>query len=235
MKSYVEFVYVFHCIVYICSCMLSGFYLNIYINKRKLIVLVMVVNLIFVGLYNYMNVFTALLLDLLILLQFCRKLSLFFGILVIRFSIVISMYFLFGGSVYYGIWFMKTSSYQWIFVGGVLIMYTYILLYRYSAFSKTLEYCYKISIEFSNCHVCCYGYWDSGNFANEKGIPIIFLHDDRIKMCNLENVLVDNYQIEAVLGTVTGIHIPKQKVYIAYLNHEIIHMYPCLLNQLLER
>ena len=176
-----------------------------------------------------------LLIDICFTSLYCRKINLYLCLLTIRFGIVLTMYLLFGGSIYYGIWYMKTTSYQWILVSGVLSVLTYILLYRCTCFRKLSEYCYKVKIEFESYKVCCYGYWDSGNFANKDAVPIIFLHDSRIGLCKTIDTQLLNQTISVVLGSVSGIHIPKQKVYIAYIDHEIEHMYPCLLNQLLER
>ena len=153
----------------------------------------------------------------------------------IRFSIILTMFLLFDGSIYNGIWFMKSTSYQWILISGILIIFTYVLLYRCSSFRKLSEYCYKVKIEFDKYEICCYGYWDSGNFANKDNVPIIFLHDSRICLCNSLNADLLNQSVNVVLGSVTGIHIPKQTVFVAYINHDIENMYPCLLNQLLER
>ena len=154
----------------------------------------------------------------------------------LRFFVISIMYFLFEGTIYHGIWYMKTTSYQWILVMFVLIICTYILLYRYSAFKKLKEYCYLITVEFDQQKIRCYGYWDSGNFANYMQIPIVFLHNSKVLTAkDMKIAIVQNREIQVCLCSIVVVHIPKQSVYIAYLNEDIVNMYPCLLNQLLER
>ena len=236
MKSYLEFVYLFHVIVCICASLLSGYILNQYIDKKKMFLVIIISNIVLVFFYSCLSVYFVLVIEIISIMLYIRKISHLFCQFMIRFIVIYLMYVLFDGTIYFGIWYMKTTSYQWILIALVLSIFTYVLLYRFSAFRKLHEYCYSVTIAFDSYCIRCYGYLDSGNFANYKNLPVIFLHhDDVLKVINHEIAYVQNKEVFVCIGTIMGIHIPKQKVYITYLDHEILNLYSCLLNQLIER
>lgn len=236
MKSYLEFVFLFQVVLCICTSLLSAYMVNQYIDKRRMIIVVIISNYILVFLYADISIYVVLLIEVVSIFLYMRKVSLMFCHWLLRFMIILAMYALFEGTIYHGIWYMKTTSYQWILVSFVLIMVTYVLLYRCSAFSKLQEYCYAITIEFDDHRIRCYGYWDSGNFANYQQIPIIYLHDKQVLQVKEKVIaIIQNELVEVCQGSIVGVHIPKQKVYIAYIEKDIQNLYLCLLNQLLER
>ena len=236
MKSYLEFVFLFQVVLCICTSLLSAYIVNQYIDKRRMIIVVIISNCILVFLYADISMYAVLLIEVVSIFLYMRKVCLMFCHWLLRFMIILFMYILFEGTIYHGIWYMKTTSYQWVLVLFVLSLVTYVLLYRCSSFRKLKEYCYAISLEFDEYHVRCYGYWDSGNFANYQQIPIIYLHDKQVLQVK-EKVIatVQNELVEVCQGSIVGVHIPKQRVYIAYIEKDIQNLYPCLLNQLLER
>ncbi len=136
MKSYLEFVFLFQVVLCICTSLLSAYIVNQYIDKRRMIIVVIISNCILVFLYADISMYAVLLIEVISIFLYMRKVCLMFCHWLLRFMIILAMYALFEGTIYHGIWYMKTTSFQWILVSFVLIMVTYVLLYRCSAFSK---------------------------------------------------------------------------------------------------
>ncbi|MDD6466875.1 MAG: sigma-E processing peptidase SpoIIGA [Erysipelotrichaceae bacterium] len=237
MSSYLEWVYLFQMILLWSISILISFLFNRYISYKRCIIYSILYPFFAVFFFEYWNLLILILFDFLCLKLLISSIPMILCQVWLRYLINYSMMLIFKGTVYHGIWFMEKDSYAWIFV-AFSIWFLAFYCKKHISNRQLIEFSYSITIHFSNQKIRCLAYWDSGNFANMLGTPILFLNNEQLLEKLNQSVLkcnIQNQEVSLIQGEIYGMHIPRQDVYLTYLKQPVQGIYPCLLNQLLER
>lgn len=237
MTSYLEWVYLFQVGLYWSCCMVTACLFNSYIHQKRCLWISVLFPVVTVFFFEWWNDSLLVLFELVILHSIFGKYSMMFVQLWLRYLIVYTLQYVCSGTIYQGIWYMEKKQYLWLAILlGMIVLVQWMM--HHKTYYQLHEYTYRVTIRYQKRIWKGIGYWDSGNFANCDGIPILFVHDEELNECLMKSTeysIVQTKRIAVLMGTVEGIQIPCQKAYLAYLEQPIQGIYDCLLNQGMER
>lgn len=238
MDVYIELTYIINAFIYIIVFEMLSILLNIKWSFKKILFYSFLCNISLILIYiDYLPYISLIYWLILFILLFKKQFFLYFPVyLVVYFSVLLFINTLIQSSFIYNGILITPTHYTDIAIICVAIIFV-VIEYMYLVFIKKKvthnQYLYSIEIIYQGNKYCCLGFLDSGNEANYKGYPLLFLKRGVIRdYQKIDTLIIDSISYRQIdIICVQQFHVNNQilkDVYIGIIDN--IH-YDCLLNK----